>query len=82
MSHEGVPIVFAINAPLTPVEEYKCGLIVPPENPTEIVDAVTKIKNMTPEERCEMGNCGRKAVLENYTYERLVKMFTDIMEKC
>ena len=78
----GRPIVFAINAPLTPVEEYKCGLIVPPENPTEIVDAVTKIKNMTPEERCEMGNCGRKAVLENYTYERLAKMFTDIMEKC
>jgi glycosyltransferase involved in cell wall biosynthesis len=78
----GRPIVFAINAPLTPVEEYKCGVIVPPENPAEIINAVAQIKSMTPAEREETGNRGREAVLKNFTYEKLAATFADIMVKC
>ena len=44
----------------------------------DVVDALTKMYNMTREERREMGAKGRKHVLENYGYEILVKRWDEI----
>ena len=51
----------------------------------DVVDAMLKMHNMTPEERAELGKKGRKHVEENYGFEQFgekwVKTIEDIMEK-
>ena len=78
----GKPIVCAINAPKTLVEQYDCGFMADPTNVRTINDAVHMLKAMTQQERDAMGENGRKAVLKNFTYEKLAKRFADIMENC
>lgn len=54
-------------------------------NGTEVVNALEKMYNMTPEEREKLGKLGREHVLNNYSYpqfqERWVKLMTNIHEK-
>lgn len=76
----GKPIIFAITAPPTPVEECGCGLIVKPESTSEIVDAIRKLMIMDPAEREAMGMRGKDEVMEKYTYEKLAKSFVDVMK--
>ena len=52
-----------------------------PTDVRTINDAVHMLKAMPKQERDEMGENGRKAVLENFTYEKLAKRFAEIMEK-
>ena len=78
----GKPIVCAINAPKTLVEQYDCGFMADPADVRTISDAVHMLKAMTAQERDAMGENGRKAVLENFTYEKLAQRFLDIMDKC
>jgi glycosyltransferase involved in cell wall biosynthesis len=76
----GKPIIFAINAPTTPVEECNCGIMIKPEEPQEIVNAINRIMAMPKTERAEMGMRGKLEVLDKYTYEKLAKSFADVME--
>ncbi len=78
----GKPIVCAINAPKTLVEQYDCGLMADPTDVRTVNDAVHMLKAMTKQEREAMGENGRRAVIGNFTYEKLAKRFADIMEKC
>jgi glycosyltransferase involved in cell wall biosynthesis len=66
----GVPII-ASNFPLwrSIIEETGAGLIVDPENPTEIAEAIRWIL-ANPEEAFEMGQRGREAVLDRYNWDR------------
>ena len=77
----GKPIIFAINAPLTPVEECDCGLIVKPENITEISEAIRKLMKMSQADREAMGLRGKEEVLRKYTYEKLANSFVNLIEK-
>lgn len=77
----GKPIICAINAPKTLVEIYNCGFMADPSDICTINSAVTKLRCMTPQQRAEMGENGRKAVLEHFTYEKLAQRFLDIMNK-
>ena len=74
------PIIFAINAQITPVEECNCGFVVPPEISRAIVEAIQKLMKMKPDERMSMGQRGRIEVLKNYTYDKLAKCFIDVMK--
>ncbi|MBR6229482.1 MAG: glycosyltransferase family 4 protein [Eubacterium sp.] len=76
----GKPVIFAINAPPTPVEQCGCGIIVPPEDTDEIVKAVRKLASMSAEERKEMGQRGKDEVLKNNTYRKLAEDFLRVME--
>ena len=75
-----VPVVFAINAPKTPVEESGCGIIVSAENEKEMSAAILRIYSMTDEERKSMGQRGRQEVLNKYTYDALANQFIHVME--
>ena len=75
----GKPIIFAINAPTTPVEECGCGLIVPPEDAKAISDAICKLTMMTEEERRTMGIKGKTEVMNKYTYEKIAVDFVNTM---
>lgn len=74
----GKPIVFAINAPTTPVQDADCGIIIKPEDPDEIITAIGQLVEMGPEKRAEMGARGKSAVLEQYTYEVLARQFAEL----
>lgn len=76
----GKPMIFAINAPQTPVDECKCGLIIKPEDADEIIDAISRLKGMKPVDRIEMGKRGKEEIMKKYTYTILSDMFVKIME--
>lgn len=71
----GKPILYAVDAPNNMVEENKCGISVPSEDSDALASAITRFLQMPPEEREQMGRNGRKAVLENYTYDILAAYF-------
>ena len=71
----GKPIICAISAPRTLVEEYDCGIQVSSAEPLEIKDAIIRMKNMTSEAREKMGKNGRKAIEEKFTYKELSLRF-------
>jgi len=75
-----IPII-ASNFPLTKelVEENKCGICVDPLKPECIAKAIKYLINH-PKIRKEMGENGRKAVIEKYNWETEQKKLLDIYE--
>jgi len=58
----GRPVIFTASAANNPVEEARCGLTVPPQDPEALADAVLKLSQMPKEEREAMGRRGREYV--------------------
>ncbi len=75
------PIIHAVDAPNTFVEEAKCGIHVEPENPQAIADAIQQLNKMSKEQLQEMGQNGKKFVLENHDYKVLAKRMIDVFLK-
>jgi glycosyltransferase involved in cell wall biosynthesis len=65
------------------VEGNKCGVCVDPLNPKEIAQAVEYLIKQ-PKEREEMGENGRRAVMEKYNWEsegkKLIELYHDIFK--
>ena len=62
------PVIYAVEASNDPVKDCGCGITVPAEDPKAVAEAVIKIKNLTDEEKREMGQKGKEYVLENHMY--------------
>ena len=77
----GQPILNAIEAGNDPAKEAGCGLSVEAENPEAIAKGILKIYNMTAEERHDMGEKGKKYVLQHHTYPILATSFLQAMEE-
>lgn len=74
----GKPILYAVEAPNNFIDEYNCGVTVKAEDPDALAEGIDKLINMTPEQRRELGENGRKAVLENFTYKKLAEQFAKL----
>ncbi len=74
----GKPIIFAINAPTTPVESSGCGVIISPENTSELIKAINEMQSLEPNERAKMGARGKEEMQNKYTYAKLAKLFDNI----
>jgi glycosyltransferase involved in cell wall biosynthesis len=80
----GIPII-ASHFPLWKeiVEENRCGICVDPLNPEEIGAAIRYIIE-NPQEAQQMGENGRKAVLEKYNWETesqiLIELYDEILK--
>jgi len=78
----GLPVISS-NIPLWKeiVEGNKCGICVDPLNPKEIADAIEYIITH-PKKAEQMGNNGKKAVLEKYNWgieeEKLLKLYQEL----
>ena len=72
------PIICAIKAKNTLVEQYGCGFMVDPSDIKSILNGIHKLKNMPQTERNEIGNNGKKAVLEHFTYKKLAEQFSKL----
>jgi glycosyltransferase involved in cell wall biosynthesis len=77
----GKPSICAITTPKTYLEEFNCGIKTDSEDTKAAVNALLKIKNMTEEERKQMGENGIKATKEIFNYESLAKKFENILMK-
>lgn len=76
----GKPIVQAIDAGNNLVEEANCGLYAEPGNVDAIKKTILDIKNLSDEERHNLGENGRQFVLENHTYQVLGANFIKAMQ--
>ena len=74
----GIPIICAISAPKTLVEEYDCGIQISDVTAENIISAVYALKNTPKEDRIKMGNRGKQAVLDRFTYKKLAEDFSKL----
>lgn len=80
----GIPVI-ASDFPLWReiIESSQCGVCVSPINPAEIAQAVDRLVN-NPEEARQLGDNGRRAVLDRYNWaieeKKLFRLYVDILE--
>ena len=77
----GKPILYAVDAPNNMIEQYNCGVTVEAENSEDLKNGIEKLLQLTCEERIQMGENGRKAVIENFNYTVLSKKFLDVIDE-
>ena len=73
----GKPILYAVDAPNNFITDYNCGVSVKAEDPDALAEGIDKLLSMSEEERKQLGDNGRKAVLENFTYKKLAEKFAE-----
>lgn len=71
------PIIYAINAGNNPINDSKCGLTVPPENPQAITNAILYLYQLPLEKRKDMGKKGKIYVEKYHDYKKLAKTFLE-----
>ena len=76
----GIPVVCAFDAPDTVVRQFDCGFHCDPENEDEVIEAIKAIRNMSPEDRKEMGERGREAITSRFTYSSLARQFLESID--
>lgn len=74
----GKPIIYAMSAPNNYIEEYNCGISTVPENVKALSVGIDRMFSMTREKRELLGTNGRKAAMDNFTYEKLGKKFAEL----
>ena len=67
------PILYAVDAPNDMVKDYECGISVNAENVEALKEGLIQLINA--DNRKIMGENGRKAVIDNFTYPILAKRF-------
>lgn len=74
----GKPLLYAVDAPNNFALEYDCGVSVEAENTEALAEGIKTIVKMSPERRRKMGENGRNAVLNHFTYEKLAEQFEEV----
>ncbi|MFZ4465334.1 MAG: glycosyltransferase family 4 protein [Bacteroidales bacterium] len=75
------PIIYAVDAPDNTIEQSRSGISCLPENPEALALALKSMKNLTQQERDQMGTNGRKWVIENRDYKLLAMKFLNAVFK-
>ena len=77
----GKPILYAVDAPNNYINEYSCGITVEAENTDALIEGIKKMLDFSEEERRRMGENGRQAVMDHFTYDRLAVQFADLFQE-
>jgi len=75
----GKPIVFSVTTPDPIVEKYHCGICTKSDDISQMTNAILELKKIGGNRRAEMGNNGRIAIVNEFTYRMLAKKFINIM---
>ncbi len=75
------PIINAVEAGNDLIQEANAGISIEPENPKAIAGAILKLVDTPEQKLIEMGQNGRKFVLENHEYSVLADKFLNVIEK-
>lgn len=76
----GLPVLCAIPGDMSRlVQEAGSGVVIPPEDPVALAEAVLMLAGMTSEERIEIGKRGRRLVEERFDRRVLVDEFERVV---
>lgn len=75
------PILYAVEAPNNIVEKYNCGISVQAENVNALKEGICQLLTMSRENRELLGNNGRIAVIQNFTYPIIAQKFIEIIKE-
>ena len=73
------PIIYATQSSYNPVAEVNAGLIVPPENPEALAEAILLLKAMSETERESMGKRGFQYLLDFHEKDKVTHQFEKML---
>lgn len=71
----GIPIICAFDAPDTLVKMYDCGFQCNPNDVSGVVKSIERLKSLSLEQQRQLGNNGKDAVIDKFTYSKLADAF-------
>ncbi len=74
------PILYAVDAANNDVENAQCGITAEPDNAEAIARSIKQILKMAPVQLAQMGNNGRRSVIENNDYKILADRFLSVLK--
>ncbi len=74
----GKPILYAVEAPNNFITDYNCGVSVKAEDVDALVEGMKRLLDMSQEDRERLGQNGRNAVLEHFSYGQLAAQFEEL----
>jgi glycosyltransferase involved in cell wall biosynthesis len=77
----GKPILMSYTGYKTLVEEVNCGIVVEAANIEKIVNAMLQLSYLSQNELVDMGNRGREFLLNNLSWENIVKKNISLFQK-
>ena len=75
-----LPVLCAITAPDNPVSRSKGGIMVDSGDVDGIVSGILSMKNMTNDERIQMGERGKEFIVTHATYQILSQKFAELFK--
>ena len=76
----GKPVIATNTQDFKALEEYNAGILVDPEKPDEVADAIITLLKYK-ELREEMGKNGREYVVENRSWEAVAREVVSVMKE-
>lgn len=73
------PVLHSYSGRFDPVTNHDAGITVPAEDIEELARAITNLLALPAERRTEMGQNGRRAVIEHHDYAKLVKKLESVL---
>lgn len=77
--YSGKPVLHSIETPKDIVSLCNCGVTVEPEDPQAIVNGIFELFRLSQSDRMQLGQNGKKYVLEEFTYKHLANKYIAIM---
>lgn len=71
----GKPIIYMVDAPNNFIEQYHCGIVVDGNDEKAINRALDKALQLSEDEKKEMGENGKSAVMKRFNYPNLADRF-------
>ncbi|MBR5485846.1 MAG: glycosyltransferase family 4 protein [Oscillospiraceae bacterium] len=79
--YSGTPVLCAVQGKANPVELSGGGIIIEPESPAAVADGISRIKSMSHDARCSMGEKGKEYVRKYHDYRGLAFRYLEILEE-
>lgn len=73
----GRPVIFAVESPYNSIISANAGLVVAPEQPQQLADAILQLARLSPKEREQLGANGRLYALQHFNLERIASKLID-----
>ena len=78
----GKPILYAVEAPNNYIDEFNCGVTVVAEDVNALSKGIDQLADLSKQERNQLGINGKRAAINQFTYEKLAEQFEQVMISC
>ena len=77
----GIPILCAVDIPHLVIEKYQCGINIKRADIDRVAEGIKDFYRMSEQERAEMGERGKQAVLKYFIHDILAEKFESLFAK-